>query len=93
MIPRVSLRQPLIFSLATKNSELLETTLEKRLMELSREKYHVEQLEKSRGDPLDSHKVLVELLEKTPNEVAHELSKEGGLLGKVLDLVKATQIK
>jgi predicted HTH domain antitoxin len=62
-------------------------------MELSREKYHVEQLEKSRGDPLDSHKVLVELLEKTPNEVAHELSKEGGLLGKVLDLVKATQIK
>jgi hypothetical protein len=62
-------------------------------MELSREKYHVEQLEKSRDDPLGSHKVLVELLKKTPNEVADELSKEGGLLAKVFDLVNATQAK
>jgi hypothetical protein len=67
--------------------------LEKRLTELSREKHLVEQLEKPRGEQLDSYKVLVELLRNLPAEVADEISKEGGLLAKVLDLGKATQAK
>jgi hypothetical protein len=67
--------------------------LEKRLMELSREKHLVEQLEKPREEQLDSHKVLVELLKNLPAEVADEISKEGGLLAKVLDSGKATQAK
>lgn len=67
--------------------------LEKRLMELSREKHLVEQLEKPQGQQLDSHKVLVELLKNLPAEVADEISKEGGVLAKVLDSGKATQAK
>ena len=67
--------------------------LEKRLMELSREKHLLEQLEKPRGEQLDSHKVLVELLKNLPAEVADEVAKEGGLLAKVLDSGKAIQAK
>ena len=62
-------------------------------MELAREKHQVEQLEKSRSDPLDSHKVLVELLKNTAKEVVDELSKEEGLLAKVLEQGKSTQAK
>jgi hypothetical protein len=80
-------------SLATKNCELAEATLEKRLMELAQAKHQVEQLEKYRGDSQDSHKVLVELLKKTPKEVADELSKENGPLTKISDLGKATQAR
>ncbi len=67
--------------------------LESRLMELSREKHLVEQLEKPRGEQLDSHKVLEELLKHLPAEVAEEISKEGGLLAKVLVSTKETQAK
>jgi len=80
-------------SLAMKNCELAEATLEKRLMELAQAKHQVEQLEKYRGDSQDSHKELVELLKKTPKEVADELSKENGPLTKILDLGKATQAR
>jgi hypothetical protein len=62
-------------------------------MELSREKYHMEQLEKARDELPDSHKELVELLKKTPKEVADELNRDEGLLGKILDAGKATQAK
>jgi len=78
---------------ATKNCELLQITLDRRLMELAQEKYQVEQLEKTRADPQDSYKVLAELLEKTPKDVANELTKEDGLLAKILDLEKTTQEK
>jgi hypothetical protein len=67
--------------------------LEKRLIELSREKHLVEQLEKPRGEQLDSYKVLLELLRNLPAEVADEVAKEGGLLAKVLDSGKAIQAK
>jgi hypothetical protein len=62
-------------------------------MELSREKYQVEQLEKARDELPDSHNELVELLKKTPKEVADELNRDEGLLEKILDLGKATQAK
>jgi hypothetical protein len=74
-------------------SELLQADVEKALIELSREKYQVEQLEKARVDPPDSHKELVELLKKTPKEVTNELNKEESLLAKLLELGKATQAR
>jgi hypothetical protein len=49
--------------------------LEKRLIELSREKHLVEQLEKPREEQLDSYKVLVELLRNLPAEVADGFGK------------------
>ena len=78
---------------ATMNLKLLQNTLDTRLMELAQEKYQVEQLEKTRADPQDLHKVLMELLEKTPKDVANELTKEDGLLAKLWDLGKTTQSK
>jgi hypothetical protein len=62
-------------------------------MELAHAKHQVEQLEKSRGNPQDPHKMLVELLKITSKEVADELSKEDGLLAKIFDLGKATQAR
>ncbi len=78
---------------ATKNCELLQTTLNRNLIELAHEKHQIEQLEKARADPQNSYKELRELLQKTPKEVANELTKEDGLLAKIWDSGKTTQAK
>jgi iron-sulfur cluster repair protein YtfE (RIC family) len=73
--------------------KLLQADVEKALIELSLEKFQVEQLERAQGDQPDSLKELVVLLKNSPKNIVEELNKEEGLLAKVLELGKETQVK
>ncbi len=79
--------------LVTRMCKLLQADVEKALIELSLEKFQVEQLERAQGDQPDSLKELVVLLKNSPKNIVEELNKEEGLLAKVLELGKETQVK
>jgi hypothetical protein len=63
------------------------------MTELGREKNSVEKLQDIARAQVTAHKELVDLLKNTPAGVVGELSKDEGILVKIMSSVNATQEK
>jgi hypothetical protein len=63
------------------------------MTELGREKNSVEKLQDIARAQVTAHKELVDLLKNTPTGVVGELSKDEGILVKIMSSVNATQEK
>ncbi|KAI9640716.1 hypothetical protein NHQ30_011025 [Ciborinia camelliae] len=75
-------------------NERLKADLESKLVELQQERYRIEQLQKqiSSGE-VDRHKEVMEILQKPQVDTLGELTKEDGILNKVLTSSEGVQGK
>lgn len=75
-------------------NERLKANIESKLVELQQERYRIEQLQKqiNNGD-LDRHKEVMEILQKPQIDTLGELTKEDGILNKVLNSSERVQGK
>lgn len=77
-----------------KENDLLQNNVDSKLAELQQERHRIEQLQKqlSSGE-IDRHKEVMEILQKPQTDTLGELTKEDGMLHKVLSSSERTQGK
>lgn len=72
---------------------LLKVELERNVLELGRERHLSEQYQKQLNAQSSSHKELVELLKNTQTSIVDDLTKEGGILTRLLTSDNTTKTK
>lgn len=77
----------------TRSNALLKTDLDKNMIELGRTRHTAEHYQKQFIAQDSSHKELIELLKNTQSNIVDELTKEGGVLARVLNSESSTLAK
>jgi hypothetical protein len=93
-------QSPLIFAtdlclqgIEKMKTQLLNSDLDKRVLELGRERHHSEQYQNQLNGQAAAHKEVVEQLTKYHTGIMDELTKEDGILARILSSESATQAK
>ena len=79
--------------IVSSTTSILQKDLERRVDELGYERNTKEQLQRQLSSQNEAHKELVQLMKKTQAGVVDELTKDGGLLARVLSSENSTQVK
>jgi septal ring factor EnvC (AmiA/AmiB activator) len=79
--------------IVSSTTSILQKDLERRVDEIGHERHAKEQLQRQLSSQNEAHKELVQLLKKTQAGVVDELTKDGGLLARVLNSESSTQAK
>lgn len=76
-----------------RTNDLLQSDLNARMLDLGRERHNTEQLQKSLDAQKESHKELVEIVQKSHLSVLDELTKGGSVLAGVVNTENSIQTK
>lgn len=76
-----------------RTNDLLKVELERNVLELGRERHLSEQFQKQLNAQSSSHNEIVELLKNTKTSIVDDLTKEGGVLARLLTSDNTTQTK
>jgi hypothetical protein len=79
--------------IVSSTTSILQKDLERRVDELGYERHAKEQLQRQLSSQNEAHKELVQLVKATQAGVVDELTKDGGLLARVLSSESSTQVK
>lgn len=79
--------------IVSSTTSILQKDLERMVDELGYERNTKEQLQRQLSSQNEAHKELVQLMKKTQAGVVDELTKDGGLLARVLSSESSTQVK
>ena len=79
--------------IVSSTTSILQKDLERMVDELGYERNTKEQLQRQLSSQNEAHKELVQLMKKTQAGVVDELTKDGGLLARVLSSENSTQVK
>lgn len=79
--------------IVSSTTSILQKDLERMVDELGYERNTKEQLQRQLSSQNEAHKELVQLMKKTQAGVVDELTKDGGLLARVLSSESSTQAK
>lgn len=72
---------------------MLQSDLEKNMIELGRERHNASQFQRLFNAQLDAHKELVEHLRNTKSGIIEDLTSENGILAAILQCKNSTQEK
>jgi hypothetical protein len=75
------------------SNAMLQSDLNDRILDLGRERYNTEQLQKSLNAQQESHKELIAALSKSQSAIVDELTKEGSVLSNLVNSESLLQAK
>lgn len=79
--------------IASKTNKLLQSDLDKNVIELGRERHAVSQLQKQLNAQTEAHKELIEHLKNTRSGIIDDLTRESGILARILYSESSAQEK